>query len=312
MADPDSEKWGCQVYQKIHQMAVFLQDTRRHLFRMLPLLKVYNDLITAVASREGKLSWKSLMYSMAAFDRDLTRGGPLHGRLWQGPYKRWTTAWPLVTGTLQEVDHCMAAFDRDLTRGGPLHGRFWQGPYKRWTTAWPLVIGTLQEVNHCMAAFDRDLTRGEPLHGRLWQGPYKRWTTAWPLVIGTLQEVNHCMAAFDRDLTRGEPLHGRFWQGPYKRWTTAWPLVTGTLQEVDHCTPFVFPAKYKVPSYASSCVFRKSKPIYSTFTAMAVHATPGELRVFLTIFSCLSFRTKLNFSLFDGNLKKLWTWPSAV
>ena len=75
----------------------------------------------------------------------------------------------------------------------------------------------------------------------------------------------------------------------------------GPLQEVDHCTPFVFPDKYKVPSYASSCVFRKSKPIYSTFTAMAVHATPGELRVFLTIFSCLSFRTKLNFSLFDGN-----------
>ena len=52
-----------------------------HLFRMLPLLKVYNDLITAVASREGKLSWKSLMYCMAAFDRDLTRGGPLYGRL---------------------------------------------------------------------------------------------------------------------------------------------------------------------------------------------------------------------------------------
>ena len=86
MADLDYEKGGCQVYQKIHQMAVFFCRIHAgthivvHLFIMLPVLKVYNDL-TAVASREGKLSWKSLMYCMAAFDRDLTRGRPLHGRL---------------------------------------------------------------------------------------------------------------------------------------------------------------------------------------------------------------------------------------
>ena len=65
MADPDSEKGGAKFTRKYTILQFFCRihagtHIVLHLFIMLPLLKVYKDLITAVASREGKLSWKSL------------------------------------------------------------------------------------------------------------------------------------------------------------------------------------------------------------------------------------------------------------
>ena len=82
------------------------------------------------------------------------------------------------------------------------------------------------------------------------------------------------MAACDRDLTRGGPLHAI--RLPYLIQSTIVCFVV-RLSEVQTDL---------LDLYGDGCACD-------------------------SIFSCLSFRTKLNFSLFDGN-KKLWTLSSAA